>query len=145
MENRKELIKKFRSQVEHGKYAGRYTLLAYAYLRGVSYIALERTINEDLFGTNGRNSFLIGLADVVAGKICEADFGKSYWELRKEDQEKQKTLLGKLIKPEEKSKAFAEQKMKLVDEVFKWIQEKYKYIEEHRLEEDKKYFKGDAA
>jgi|SRR5690606_10874946 len=124
MENRKELITKFRSQVWQNKYASRTTLLAYAFLRDVPYIALERTINEDSFGEIGRNSFLVALAFGVADRICEAEFGKSYWDLRKE--EKSSTILGNLIKPEEKSKLFSEKKNKIYNDIFNWMQDKYK-------------------
>ena len=46
---KRDLIKKFRSLVENGQPADRYTMLAYGYLRGLPYVALERVINEDKF------------------------------------------------------------------------------------------------
>lgn len=49
MENRKELIKKFHSLVSGGKSASRTFHVAYAFVRGMPYIALEKVINEDRF------------------------------------------------------------------------------------------------
>ena len=73
MESRKELIKKFREQVAGGKYADRYTLLAYAFLHDIPYIALERVINEDhpTFDVS-RNGFLSYLATGITTRIREA-------------------------------------------------------------------------
>lgn len=115
MENRKELIEKFRKQVAGGKYADRYTLLSYAFLRGVPYAALERIINEDnpSFGY-GRTSFLEGLAYVIVHRIGNAQFsGKTPYSLRKEgeyEKAKECDTFMDLCKTEVRS----------------WIQEKYK-------------------
>lgn len=119
-ETRKELIKKFREKVAGGKYAGRDTLLAYAFLRGVPYVALERVINEDhpSFGTEGRNEFLRWRKYSMSREICEAQFsGQSVYQLRKENKESEALLLN------EKLKGFREP---LEKEIWDWIQEKYK-------------------
>jgi hypothetical protein len=84
MENRKELIKKFRNQVKNGKYASHETLLAYAFLRNIPYVVLERKINEDHENynsigkfCNARCSYLYyTLAPEVARKITETHFHK---------------------------------------------------------------------
>lgn len=112
-ETRKELIKKFREQVAGGKPATRAQFLAYAFLRGKEYVALERVINEDheSYG-EGRNTFLGYLAAWVAGKITEAKFGKNAYELRK---------AGEL----EKVNDFVEFSDAVKKEIQAWIQEKY--------------------
>lgn len=123
MENRKELIKKFREKVAGGKYADRHTLLAYAFLRGVPYVALERIINEDhpSFGI-GREGFLSWLARSVAWKICDVQFpGKSPYELRKEGKEDEAKALSEQIDSLKKS---------LNTEILNWIHEKYSKSEE---------------
>lgn len=45
--------------------------LAYAFVRDVPYVKLEKKINEDKFGTVGRNSFLIGLAYRIERNIIK--------------------------------------------------------------------------
>lgn len=117
MENRKEVIKKFREQLAGGKYARRNTLLAYAFLRGVPYVALERIIHEDhpSFDPEGRNGFLGYLSRMVGRDIAEVSFGSAPgW---KRD-----------MTPEEKEKRdqFDALSKSLGNEVFAWIQEKYK-------------------
>lgn len=115
MENRKDLIKKFRAEVCGEKYPSRTTLLAYAFLRGVPYIAVERMINEDhpSFG-DGRNSFLRFLAGYVVNMICDIQFsGKTPYSFRKDGDE-------------EKVKEYNEFNTLLVAEVNAWIREKYK-------------------
>lgn len=111
MENRKEIIKKFRSMVDRGQHASRVTLLAYAYLRGIPYVALERTINEDK--SEGKFTFIKSLAGSVSWQICEIEFGKTYLEAEKP----------------EKEKLLAQQKV-VFQEIFNWMNEKYKEIAE---------------
>lgn len=113
-ETRKELIKKFREQVAGGKYASRETLLAYAWLRGVPYVALERVINEDheTFDT-GRKGFLSYLASAVAGKIRETQFpGMNSYKLSQAGEK-------------EKAKELSEFTDAVRKAVYDWIQEKY--------------------
>jgi hypothetical protein len=115
MENRKDLIKKFRAEVCGGKHPNRTTLLAYAFLRGVPYVAVERVINEDhpSFG-EGRNSFLRFLAAYVVTRICDIQFsGKTPSSFRRDGNE-------------EKVKEYNEFSTLLVAEVNAWIREKYK-------------------
>ena len=73
MENRKELIKKFRELVSNDKPADRITLLSYAFLREVPYCALERVINEDRFAPPGTQSFIKWLAESVSSQIYRMD------------------------------------------------------------------------
>ena len=116
MENRKNLIKKFRAEVCGGKHTGRTTLLAYAFLREVPYVAVERVINEDgpLFNESGRNSFLSGLAYLITMAICQAQFsGKTSYSFKKEGNE-------------EKVKEYNEFQSSLKVDVNNWIQKKYK-------------------
>lgn len=86
-ETRKELIKKFRELHAGGRSGTRSSLLAYAWLCGKPYVALERVINEDkfeqpVFGASvdveankrlkaGVFSALYSLAYSVAYKIAE--------------------------------------------------------------------------
>ena len=80
MENRKELIQKFRSRASGGRGLSRTFLLAYAFLRGVPYVVLEKTINEDKFPREpnwdklkcGMFGFLHYLAYGAAYHICDA-------------------------------------------------------------------------
>jgi len=112
-ETRKELIKKFRKQVAGGKTATRAQLLAYAFLRGKEYVALERVINEDHESFEvGRNTFLWYLAGRVATEIAEAKFGQKSYELRK---------AGEL----ETVKEFVAFNDAVKKEIQAWIQEKY--------------------
>jgi hypothetical protein len=83
VENRRKLIKEFRVYYDMNLGGvGRETLLAYAFLRGVPYVALEKVINEDKFpevpitGTYsnrrakvGKFSFLDSLAYSTAYRI----------------------------------------------------------------------------
>jgi hypothetical protein len=111
MENRKDLIKKFRGFVSGGQHASRSILLGYAFLREVPYVALERKINEDhpTFDA-GRNGILIDLAHSVARKITEAQFGKGIWELRDNKEAQQQ---------------FHDTEKSIKNEVCAWIREKY--------------------
>ncbi len=111
MENRKELIKKFRSFVVGGQYASRTTLLAYAFLREVPYVALERKINED-HDTFNTEAFLMRLATDTTRCITEAYFGKRSWELKDNEIRQQ----------------FRDFEKSINDDVFAWIQEKYKTV-----------------
>jgi hypothetical protein len=112
MENRKDLIKKFRGFVSGGQHASRSILLGYAFLREVPYVALERKINEDhpTFDA-GRKWILIDLAHSAARKITEAQFGKGIWELRDNKEAQQQ---------------FHDTEKSIKDEMYSWIQEKYK-------------------
>jgi hypothetical protein len=113
-ETRKQLIKKFREQVAGGKPGTRAQLLAYAFLRGRDYVALEREINEDhpSFG-EGRNTFLSYLASAITGKIREAQFpGKRAYDLRRAGEN-------------EKAQEIEEFTTAVRKEVYEWIQEKY--------------------
>lgn len=77
MENemRKELIKKFRELHAGGRNGTRGSLLAYAWLRGKPYIALERVINEDKF----EQPVFGASVDVEANKRLKAGiFGELY-------------------------------------------------------------------
>jgi hypothetical protein len=69
-ENTRKLIKAFRAKVSNGQHATRETLLAYAFLRGRPYIALEKRINEEheSFG-EGTKNFLASLSCSVAHEI----------------------------------------------------------------------------
>jgi hypothetical protein len=79
MENRKELIQKFRSRASGGNSLSRTFLLAYAFLRGASYAKLEAVINEDRFPREpnwdklkcGMFGFLHYLAYGAAYHICD--------------------------------------------------------------------------
>lgn len=113
-ETRKELIKKFREQVAGGKYASRTTLLAYAFLRGRPYVALERVINEDhpSFG-EGRNTFLSYLASGVTGRIREAKYPDlRAYDLRRNGEGDKATEIEEFTSAVRKA-------------VYEWIQEKY--------------------
>lgn len=72
----KEAYKYLRGQVCGNAWRGgesqRYLLLAYAFVRGVPYVALERTVNEDKFPKEGRDTFYSGLAYSVTSKVLEA-------------------------------------------------------------------------
>ena len=117
-ETRKELIKKFREQVAGGKYPSREKLLAYAWLRDVPYIALERVINEDheSFGI-GRNGFLSYLASTVAGQIRNTQFpGLNPYQAG------------------DKTKEISEFEDTVRKAVYDWIQEKYAAKEEESKE-----------
>jgi hypothetical protein len=81
MENRKELIKKFRSVVSGGKPSSREFHLAYGFVRGIPYSALEKVINEDKFERKpewpkyqmGVFSFLSTLAYLVSRVLWDID------------------------------------------------------------------------
>jgi len=72
----KEAYKYLRGQVCGNAWKGgdkqRYLLLAYAFVRGIPYIALERTINEDKFLEEGRKTFYSRLAYCVAKHVMLA-------------------------------------------------------------------------
>jgi hypothetical protein len=111
-ETRKDLIKKCREQVAGGKHASRETFLAYAWLRDVPYNILEKVINEDheSFDPNGRNGFLKSLACRVTENVCTLYFGRSYWDLKGD---------------EDRRAQFREMDLALRVDVYNWIQEKY--------------------
>lgn len=73
--NRKELINIFRSKVEKGQHAYRTTLLAYAFLREVPYIKLERIVNEDKLPNDSAKCFIVTLAADVARELVAKAFG----------------------------------------------------------------------
>jgi hypothetical protein len=55
-----------------GGYKQRCLLLAYAFVKGVPYSVLERTINEDKYIPCGRDTFLYGVIWTVSANVCEA-------------------------------------------------------------------------
>jgi len=75
--SRKEGIAALRRMVIEGAEAGgesqRQNLLAYAFLRGLPYAALERKTNEDRFPREHRNSFIVNsLSWSIAYKLSQA-------------------------------------------------------------------------
>jgi len=80
MENRKDLIKKFRAYAK-GKQLSREFLLGYAFLREVPYVTLERVINEDKIERKpeyrkcrqGVFCFLYYLASSVSSEIVKIE------------------------------------------------------------------------
>lgn len=80
MENRKDLIKKFRAYAK-GKQLSREFLLGYAFLREIPYITLEKVINEDKLERKpeyrkckqGVFSFLYYLASSVSSEILKIE------------------------------------------------------------------------
>jgi hypothetical protein len=75
------LIRKFHSALSGGKYASRSFYLAYAFLKEVPYVVLEKKINEDNFPTEpgwdklkcGMFSVLYSLAHGAAWIILKMD------------------------------------------------------------------------
>ena len=72
----KEAYKYLKGQVCSNAVIGgesqRYLLLAYAFVRGIPYITLEKTVNEDGFPECGRNTFYSGLAFSVTKNVMLA-------------------------------------------------------------------------
>lgn len=70
----KEAYKYLRAKVcsNVGGLQQRYLLLAYAFVRGIPYVALERVINEDKFPASGRDTFYRGLIFAVAKNVRTA-------------------------------------------------------------------------
>jgi len=144
---RKDLIKAYRKKVENGKCAGRWELLAYAFLRDVPYINLERITNEDKFPDDGALTFIQTLAMWVAGDIICTAYGKSKWSMHNEFREaewalehpptllrKFKTMFvdkdGHLAEIREKKKELSDVIMQIETEIHEWMKEKYKKEEQ---------------
>ena len=124
-EAKKEILEKIRSSVienaPRGDFGQRLRLLAYAFLRGVPYVAVEGKINEDhpSFG-DGRNTFLDHLAYSVARSICNRLFKKIVHE--------QINCFVNMSREErdEYHKKFKEVK----SEVYEWMMKKYEAQQE---------------
>ncbi len=112
--NKKELIGIYREKVAGGKTTWRFEYLAYAFIRGMPYVALERTINEDSFGKVGRNTFLGGLASQVASSIFSSTYGKGYYEFYYDKDLSKET-----------KELYSNFKEELRKEVLNWVMSKY--------------------
>jgi len=74
--SRKEARAQLRAWIIQGAVCGGYDqrcrLLAYGFLRGLPYEAIEQKTNEDKHCDIGRETFYSGLAMNIASLICEA-------------------------------------------------------------------------
>jgi len=91
--DKKEALKSFKQKAKKQEIYSRHQYLAYAFLRRMPYVVIERKINEDKFPVVGRNNFLNCLA---VGALHEIYYlGKyegytlSFQEFLKEDELRQ--------------------------------------------------------
>lgn len=131
--SKKELKELLRKKVCNNQQPRRHTLLAYAFVRDVPYIILERKTNEDKFGELGRNSFLYGLASDISAELWYIAYNKKYYDLfidlykkKNEISTIRKILFNIVSTKNEELKALKLLKEETDTLVLNWLKDKYK-------------------